>query len=68
MIGKKILYVTGSDREEFHAVILDKFEKTDSWSTGIGHAFGPSSYYLIESHLGDISYIRPTDIVKIIEE
>jgi len=65
IIKKKVTYTSGYPECSFQGVVLDKYEKVVSWSTGIGHAQGTNTYYIIELNNKEIVHIDPSMITKV---
>ena len=54
LIDKKVTYTHGHPEETTSGIVIDKYDKAVSWSTGIGHASGTSSYYILRLEDGKI--------------
>ena len=66
LIGKKVTYTNGRQTEKYIGNVLDKYEKAVSWSTGIGHAYGTNTYYIVRLDNGDIKHVDPDKIIEVL--
>jgi hypothetical protein len=67
LIDKKVTYTHGHPEQTTSGIVIDKYQKAVSWSTGIGHAFGTSSYYIIRLEDGTIKHVASDRISDVID-